>query len=311
MGRLRELVRARLIRNGILFTSAQRRRLSVLVRGDQIAEETGGLCLRSRYVTPEVANRNQALIWIASASADRIAELDGSIPQLFDVIFPQGGRAPDARSPTPYLAFRYLIVNTPSTAKWIGPPPDRGWKTWVIPHHHCNRDGYRLPEARLASPRVVGYVGERTHLHDEGTLRRAVEEMGMVLRLFPSSALEAYKEIDIGVAWTGPDERRDQSRSNVKLVNFQAHGIPCVVCDYESYRAVDEALGGSTCLIRQSLEGFIEGLAELVASETLRHTLSKNGLRAFVAYSRRAIASKYRECVKECRAEWESRRTER
>jgi hypothetical protein len=301
MGRFGEWLASLSVRDSILFTSAQRRRLSVLVRGDQMARELQGLCLRHRFLSERAASRNRALVWIATADEARVRPLGRSIPQLFDIIYPQSGE----ENLTPYHQFSYLIVNTPECVQWLGRPPDRGWQHWVIPHHHCNVSGYRLSEERLARPAVVGYVGETAHLHDAEAIESAVRSLGLEFRQFPSRSIASYREIDVGIAWTRPDDKRDQCRSNLKLVNFLAHGIPAIVCDYRSYRDVERTLGGASCIIRSDLEGFLNGIAEVVQSETLRRDLSERGYGAFEAYALARIADRYRHCISACRLDWE------
>jgi glycosyltransferase involved in cell wall biosynthesis len=271
---------------------------SVAVRGDQMAEELGGVCLRSRYLTDATVASAPALVWIVEPDMDRVRHYDClATPQLLDVINPAYGED----RPAFYArcqAFRYLLLNTETSLRYLGPPRD-DWRWWVVPHHHCNCRGYRLPEERLAKPVTVGYLGQPEHLHDTDAIVEAVEKLGLRWVSADTRDLRAYETIDIGVAWTRPETQRDETRSNIKMTNFAAHGIPCVVCDYASYRETDAALGGGAALIRATLPEFLDGIAELARDEALRRTLADVGFRAFDRFSRRAIGERYRQIVDE------------
>ncbi len=262
-----------------------------------MAAALSGVCLRHRFAGRGALAAAPAIFWIVEADLDRVCAWHDLAPQFFDVINP----AVENRE-TFYKqcrAFRHLILNTESTVHFLGDAPHDGWKSWVIPHHHCNFSNFQLAEDRLEKPKVVGYVGDPVHLHDTDIIRSAVEALGMKFLNAPTAKLAAYQEMDIGVAWTRRDTQRDLTRSNIKLVNFAAHGIPSVLCDYESYRSADAALGGGACLIRDSLADFLEGLRELVTNEDLRRKINQKGILAQTQYSVAAIADRYREVIAE------------
>jgi hypothetical protein len=200
--------------------------------------------------------------------------------------------------------FRYLFVNTESMPHYMGTESDLGWLSRVIPHHHCNEAGFFLPEARIDKPKVVGYLGEKVHLHDHDVIADAVGKMGMTFLCADSNDLSAYQRMDIGIAWTRRDERRDATRSNIKLTNFAAHGIPSVACNYESYREVNRTVG-DVGLIRGELSDFIEGIDQLCQDRDLRHALAANGKTAQTKYARFSIAGLYRDALTDFRKDWE------
>jgi hypothetical protein len=220
--------------------------------------------------------------------------------QILDVINPASG--PDR--PQFFercAAFRHFILNTRVSRAYLGPRPNRGWNYAVIPHHHCNSSGWMLPEERLAHPLTVGYVGQPEHLHDAEEIERSVRAMGMRFLSANTTDLAAYRDIDIGIAWTRRDRLRDDTRSNVKLANFAAHGIPSVMCDYTSYHDMCDKLG-EICLIRESLDDFIGGIAELAHEEELRRTVSGHARAVLEAYSVSAISNEYRGFIRLTRA---------
>ncbi len=300
MGRIAEFWAGYRARNSVLFTGQRRRLTSLEVRGVQMAEELGGYCMRSRFLRDASVQSSQALFWITEADLALVERFDQRTPQVFEPINPKIDPAGEFNRMC--RAFKYLWLNTESCIHWLGLPPEAGWKHWVVPHHHCNGDGYDLPEERLANPKVVGYIGEPEHLHDTEAIQSAVEKLGLRFLSADSYQLDQYKQIDIGIAWTRREELRDQTRSNIKLANLCAHGIPSVVCNYESYRSVNEALGGSSCLIRDHIQGFIEGIAQLATDKDLRRQCHAQSQAAKTLYARSEIAKSYTTAIAEMNA---------
>lgn len=298
---MREWIEGRLTRGKVLFTGTRRRMTSVTVRGDQMAEEMGGVCLRNRFLTGAAVQTSPAAIWIVEADLDQVARFRAASPQIMDVINPAYEQDRDKFAPQ-YRTFRYMLLNTRSSRHYLGVEPDHGWRTWVVPHHHCNVSRWLLPEERVERPRTVGYLGEPGHLHDHAEIEAAVKKLGMRLVSASACDLEAYRQFDIGIAWTRRDRQRDETRSNIKLTNFAAHGIPSVVCDYESYRDADEALGG-VCLIRPDLPGFLEALAELAGDAEMRRRFASRGATALKLYSRESVAEQYWQVIREARCD--------
>jgi hypothetical protein len=305
MSRLQEWLYGRTARGKVLFTGKRRHLTSMEVRGVQMADEMNGVCCRCRYLSDAAVTSAPALFWIIEPDMELVERFAKAAPtrgegkgtpQFFDPINPRVD--PSGVFNQYCCAFRYLLLNTESSIHWLGPPPEEGWRHWVIPHHHCNRDGYVLPEERLVRPRNVGYLGQPEHLHDREELENAVHKMGLQFVSFDTWDLDAYKKIDIGIAWTRRDELRDQTRSNIKLTNFAAHGIPSVVCDYESYRNVNAEIGEAG-LIRGELPDFIEAIRDLAHEEPLRRSLSEKAGQAKVAYSRTAVAQMYERAIRE------------
>jgi len=306
VGRVSEIVAGLMARDTVLFSANRYRLTSIDIRGIEMAAELHGNFVRHKYLHNRTVKSSKALFWIVEPDLDVVRRYRSFTPQVFEPINvrldPTGEFNRICRS------FDYLLLNTHKTIDWLGPEPEGGWKSWVIPHRHCNFNRYWLPEDRLSKPKVVGYVGEPEHLHDSEQIKSAVEKLGLHFVSYPSRNLKAYEEFDIGVAWTRREALRDQTRSNVKMTNLVAHGIPSVVCDYESYRDVDRSLGGGSCLIRGELSEFIDGIAELVSNEELRRNCKRQSAAALDMYSRAAIAPQYWRLIEEMRADFEARR---
>ncbi|MDX2064209.1 MAG: hypothetical protein SFX74_00555 [Fimbriimonadaceae bacterium] len=299
-GRLSEWWQGLTVRNAPVFTSARRRLTSVTVRGDQMADELGGVCLRTRYFSDGLIRSAPALVWIVEADAARWQRYERWTPQILDVVNP--GDATREAVDKGFDRARFFLLNTEASREYLGTLRD-GACTWVVPHHHCNTSGFQLPEARLERPRVVGYLGQPVHLHDAEVISKTVRELGLDFRSFADTDLTGYQSIDIGIAWTRPDVQRARTRSNIKYTNFAAHGIPCIASDYESYRDVD-ARCGPVGRLAGTLEEFLDGLREMASSESLRRTCSANGQTAYRSYSRESIGAQYREIITQVQADF-------
>jgi hypothetical protein len=298
--RLREWFQGKTERGKVLFGSTRRRLTSVTVRGDQMAEELGGVCLRDRYLCRKTILSSPAVIWVVEANLKLVEKYDRFTPQILDVINPGYGEWQENFN-RQVETFRFFLLNTKSSQNYLGPHYRSESRAWVVPHHHCNSTGWTLPQERIETPLVVGYLGQPEHLHDCEEIEHAVRKMGLRFECAPCRQLDGYQKFDIGVAWTRRDAQRDDTRSNIKLVNFAAHGIPSVVCDYESYREADYRLGGVS-LIKRDLVDFIDGIRELAVNQEMRQTFSQNGRSNARLYSRQSVGQIYRDIIAEARA---------
>lgn len=297
LDRLNELRATRNLRDRIVFTGTYNRLTSIDVRARQMAEPLGAIYVRGRHLTASRVRGARCLIWVATADSRLVREIGRETPQIFDVI------NPSIEKGEPYFElvneFDTLIVNTRSTMEHLPRRRPGGWRVAVIPHHHCNVWGFTLPEERVERPRTVGYVGQPEHLHDLEAIRATVESLGMRFVACDTRDLAGYKDIDIGVAWTRPDSFRYSTRSNIKLTNFCAFGIPSVVANYESYADVDRALDGGACLRADNLTEFLEGLRTLAADEELRREMNSKAEAARAMYSVEEIARQYAALVEQ------------
>ncbi len=264
---------------------------SVTVRGDQMAKELNGLCLRSKYLSRAAVASAPALIWIVEPDLDRARQFEKLCPQVLDVINPGDWKTEGEQKGFQY--FQNFVLNTDESVEFLGPAGSIGRRCWTIPHHHCNHTNWVLPPDRVERPRVVGYLGQPAHLHDAEAIEAAVKKLGLEFRCFSDTDLKSYESIDIGIAWTRRDAQRDATRSNIKFANFAAHGIPSVVCDYVSYRAVNERLGEPAGIVAASLSDFIEGIATLAQGADLRSDFNRIAEKAQQSYSRQQIGQEY------------------
>jgi hypothetical protein len=224
-----------------------------------------------------------------------VRALRNRVPQAYDIIEFREELDQMAEMISTIHEFEHLIVNTEATRPLL---EEMGWDSGtatVIPHHHCNVDGFVLPAGRLEKPRVVGYLGESRNLHDADAIEAAVRKMGMEFRAYGATDLGGYAEIDIGVAWTRRATLRDATRSGIKLINYCSYGIPSVVANYQSYRDVDFALGGGAAVVASDLDELLAGIWMVAENGFLRHSLHERCLPALELYGRDTIACFYRD----------------
>jgi hypothetical protein len=240
-----------------------------------------------------------AIVWIVEPDLDSMRRVPTHVPQVLDVINP--GDWTKEADQKGFPVFRHFILNTAESREYLGPNIRSDATFQVIPHHHCNHTNYLLPESRVEKPTVVGYVGQQVHLHDEEAISTAVRRAGFEFRTFSDTELSGYREIDVGIAWTRRDAQRDATRSNIKLSNFAAHGIPSVVCDYASYRAVNAICERPVARIAGSLPEFLAHLNDLLVSETSRRQLQYARETVRSAHSLTSIAHHYQTFLAQIR----------
>jgi hypothetical protein len=212
---IREFFTSLTLRNRILFTGARRRSAAVKVRGDQMAAEVGGYCLRTKYLLEPAVRSSPALIWIAEHKPEILERYRTVTPQILDVVNPNSKHV-HLPLEERYQGFRFLLLNTESTLNYLGTAPETGWRSWVVPHHHCNTTGYLLPDERIETPVTVGYVGEPEHLHDTEEIRDVVSKLGLVWINANSQQLMLTRPSISGLRGLGgskPEMRREATSS--------------------------------------------------------------------------------------------------
>lgn len=261
------------------------------MRGIQVAPHCNGIALRKRYLDENRLKNAAGLVWVAEPDPALAKKLQGKVHQAVDIVQrwakPLNEQLPDLS------IYDGFIVNTMSMAEEVL-SHSKNKPVCVIPHHHCNTSGFRIPPERLEKPKLVGYVGAPDHLHDADAIRKCVEKLGLRFGSFGPYELAKYFVIDIGIAWTHDDPERTRFRSNVKHANFCAFGIPSVLPKYESYVAADAELGGGSCLFAKNTEEMLTQLEKLIADNALRTNLSKTAVQALTRYSLPRIGEAYR-----------------
>ena len=275
----------------VVFSARRGRSSSFLVRGIQVAPHCNGVAIRKRYLNEERLKKAAGLVWVAEPDPAIAKNLHGKVHQAVDIVQrwakPLNEQLPDL------AIYDGFIVNTMSMAE-EALSHAKSKPVCVIPHHHCNTSGYRIPNDRLETPKLVGYVGAPDHLHDADAIRTRVEKLGLRFGSFGPFELARYFTIDIGIAWTHDDPERSRFRSNVKHANFCAFGIPSVLPKYESYVAADAELGGGSCLFAKNTGEMLNQLEKLIADVDLRKGISNTASQALTRYSLPRIGEAYR-----------------
>jgi glycosyltransferase involved in cell wall biosynthesis len=297
--RFQELVAAKRLEGKVVFTASRGRSSSFLVRGVQVARAAGASAVRRRFLTADRLERARLVVWVAEPDEELALKLAGKVPQALDVV--QRWDEPLERQFPRLDVFDAFIANTPSMrAELREAMPNK--PVAIIPHHHCNRSGYRLSPERLQLPKVLGYVGAPGHLHDAAEIEELARSKGLAFQARGPFDLGHYRAMDLGVAWTHDEPKRTRFRSNVKHANFCAHGVPSVLPRYESYLAANAELGGDTCLFADTKEEMLAALVRLIEEPELRSRLSANGFRAYERYGLQKIAGEYLAFFKEFHA---------
>lgn len=261
------------------------------MRGIQVAPHCNGIALRKRYLDENRLKNAAGLVWVAEPDPVLAQKLQGKVHQAVDIVQrwakPLNEQLPDL------AIYDGFILNTMSMAEEvISLAPQK--PVCVVPHHHCNTSGFRIPSERLEKPKLVGYVGAPDHLQDVDAIRRCVDKLGLRFGSFGPFELSRYFVIDIGIAWTHDDPERTRFRSNVKHANFCAFGIPSVLPKYESYVAADAELGGGSCLFASNKDEMLNQLEKLIADGALRTKISKTASQALTRFSLPRIGEAYR-----------------
>ncbi|HWD39419.1 MAG TPA: hypothetical protein VG944_11250 [Fimbriimonas sp.] len=300
---VRAFMAGRKARGKVLFTAADTRAEVFAVRGEQIAQEIGGLALRSSFLSQNAVLSAPALFWVQGAEIPKVRFYHGTTPQILDVVDVVADVGHRSLFYEKCRAFRFLVLTTRSMKNYAGPVPEHGWKSWVVPFHHDNASRYEMPESQLERPRMIGFVGDAKKLQSIEVIESHVRKMGFAFIVFPKADDTAYEQIDVGIHWTHPDAARDETANNSMLTNYLSRGIPCVMPDYESYRDVEEALEGPCCLRAKTLSDWFEKLAELMKDEALRRSFAAKAEAARIRYSLHSTGLLYKGVIAEARSE--------
>ena len=163
----------------------------------------------------------------------------------------------------------------------------------AIPHHHCNREGHRIPAGR--TPPTLGFVGGRDYLP---TNRRLVKRTRHAA-VFDTAFREldrTYLGLDIGFAWRDEPEK-NSFNSALKLVNFMSYGIPSVLTPETGYLEV--ARHGESCLFAQTKGEFVMLLDHLAEDAELRRRMGEAAYEAARAYHIDRVVEHYRTFLNE------------
>jgi len=178
-------------------------------------------------------------------------------------------------------------------------------KTEIIHHHHCNFNNETV--SLREKVKTVAYVGEPTQMHCVNELSEMCEDLGVrfVMKREKAKDLEDFEDIDVAVAFIDSQSSNDglhigektwqdrlDYRSNCKIVNYAAFGIPSVLSRYESYLEVARPYD-KFCLFANTPEEFLSQTKRLIEDFSLRKRLRENGLKMRDDYHIDTIRERY------------------
>lgn len=170
-------------------------------------------------------------------------------------------------------------------------------KITVMPHHIISnvvvrRDNIANP------PKVVGYLGVQNQIHEMEKIKNFCNSIGLD---FISSNLNTKEEcinflekLDIGIVFLNRNERTDyvfKYKPSVKLLNFQAMGIPAVCCSYESFK---EHAPENSFILSDEIDKTLESISLIKENLGVRTSLYENGLKNAKNYTMEEIAKIYK-----------------
>lgn len=157
-------------------------------------------------------------------------------------------------------------------------------------HHH---DPRLKPNEVKKIPTVVGYMGNHHYLGEwAAAIGKAAQSLGMSFKINPDP-----KEIDIGVSMRGTLYRNyleTNFKSNVKLANWYALGVPCLMWPEQS---VLETMNEEVRLF-EDIDSLGEQMAELVDYDLRKH-ISETFVREAETYRIERIASQYETYIED------------
>ena len=180
----------------------------------------------------------------------------------------------------------------------------------VIHHHHCNFKNQTVPFREEVAK--VAYVGEPTQMHHQDGVAKLCRELGVefIVKREHAKDYEDFEDIDIALAFIDPKSNnhglhagetswqdRLDYRSNCKIVNYAAFGIPAVVSRYASYAEVAKPYE-DFCLFVDNPQQLEEGITSLVKDTNLRRSFREAGLAMRDDYHILNLQARYREVFK-------------
>ena len=177
----------------------------------------------------------------------------------------------------------------------------------VIHHHHCNFSSDTVPFREKVTR--VAYVGEPTQMHHKEGVKRLCNELGaeFVLKDEKTKDLKDFEDIDIALAFIDPDSKNEglhvgeknwqerlDYRSNAKIVNHAAFGIPAILSRYASYVEVANPYD-KFCLFVDTPDELENELRRLIGDVDLRKRLRANGLAMRDDYHILNLQNRYKE----------------
>ena len=272
----------------VLFAYKRRGMDTAEIRGVQIAEALGCDSMRIADLTPEIASRYDAIIYVKFTPGPEMMEKirRSGVKQIVDAL--------------DEYRWRKLRSTAEFTDCYIGANFTHalflqhrfGRPAVELHHHHTNFDELRIPPGR--TPPTLGYIAGDAHWPLN---RRLISKLPYPLvtsikRNGRSGLTDLYLSVDIGFEFRKDRNKRSLNTAN-KVVNFMSYGIPSVLSQETGY--LEAARHGEHCLYAQTPAEMIMLIRHLAEDPALRARMGDAGYEAARPFHIRNIAQKYRE----------------
>lgn len=246
--------------NGIRPKRGYLKRVSAMIRGNQVAEAIGA------KLNPKTDYKNGACIYVKpEPGPDGNYKFEGK-RQYLDVI--DGGYyIPQLKD---YPKVKAIVCS--ESDYFFSVTNGLADRTVLIPQHHCN---YNRETRTRSEITTVGAIGNRTGLgYIPAELRQRLAERGVeFLELWQfftrQDVVDFYKKIDIQIVWR-PYMRKRPVSNPLKIINAASFGIPTIALDEPTFKET-----GNCYLGVQSLDEFLVQLDRLRTSPGLYRAYSE------------------------------------
>lgn len=175
---------------------------------------------------------------------------------------------------------------------------------YTIPHHTVNFSNQRFSNGE--GFKRIGYVGLPEQSGAIKKIKNISNNAGCKFSIYnpknPEECISAFKEIDIGIVYIDPDDKRLEYilkfKPNTKLTNFQSFGIPTICSPYASFIE----FGNNSCIFSNSDEKTRMAINTLISNKKLRKKISDHGYENSQRFLiKNIVEKKYGEIVKDFR----------
>ena len=159
----------------------------------------------------------------------------------------------------------------------------------VIPHHHCNMDGYE----NVQSPEKIAYIGNE-HWYPE--LQGIAHERYFIHGWTREQVVAAYRNVGIAINLRKSSllaAQHVQMNSGIKLINCLGFGIPSVSAEEPAYREI-----APECTIFTDVDGCADVLEALKRNQDFYIEMKSRCLQRSNEFHIDQIVNKYRMLIK-------------
>jgi hypothetical protein len=261
------------------------------IRGRQISEAMACDSVSLPELTPELARRYEAVLYVKRIPGPRVLEAirDAGVKQFYD--------------PLDHYAWRDIGRGAPFLDAFIGANLTHavflqqrfGRPAVEIPHHHCNFGELRIPAGR--TPATLGFISTPDHWPEN---RRMVQKLGYPVVTNVSRKgeggfarlIDAYLATDVGFTWRMRSHKLRFNCAN-KLTNFMSFGIPSVHTPESGF--LQFGSHGETALYAHHKHDFVDMVKWLAEDVDLRQRMGDACYEAARPFHISRIADRYRE----------------